>query len=512
MLGVGALVAGRYRIVRELGRGAMGVVYVAEHLNTGGLWALKVMLDGSRFSAERAVRFRREARASARIASEHVVKVTDADVAPELGNAPFLVMELLDGEDLERTLEKTGALEPKAALDILKQVARGLDKAHAAGVIHRDLKPENVFLHRREDGSTIVKVLDFGISKILQSERDIMNMSLSSSTDIMGTPLYMAPEQAMAKTADVSPATDVWALGLMTVRLLTNEVYWTGQSIPEIFVQIMTPQRDPPSQRWPQLGPELDAWFAKSTALDPKQRYGSVREQIDELATVLVGERAIGRSVTPAGATDAPAAVASLAPQQPQLRTQRMPSPFNDDGPSMNAVAGTIEPVGAGTDDHVTRVALPMSRTRPVAMIVAAAVVAAGLAIFGFTMLRAPAAQDSSAAATQPPASPSSASLPPAAASLPLSTATPPSNAPTAEPSPPVPPAVASANEPTSKAASASVQRGSAASARGAAVGAQPRASVAPAVAPPGAPAAAASSAAAAAKPAAHQDLFDTQK
>ena len=274
----------------------MGAVYAVEHVNTGGQWALKVMLDCTHLQAERATRFRREARASARITSDHVVKVTDADTAAELDGAPFLVMELLEGQDVERLLQKHGKLQPREALHILTQVARGLDKAHAAGVIHRDLKPENVFLHRREDGTEIVKVLDFGISKVLRPDGDLASASVTGATDLMGTPLYMAPEQVSPRQDPVGPATDVWAVGLLAVRMLTGEVYWTGETIPEVFVQIMAEVRPAPSARWPGLGPAFDAWFLKCLALRAGHRFQSVGEQIAELSMVLTGERASGHS------------------------------------------------------------------------------------------------------------------------------------------------------------------------------------------------------------------------
>ena len=277
----------------------MGAVYAVEHVNTGGLWALKVMLDCTRLQAERATRFRREARASARITSDHVVKVTDADTAAELDGAPFLVMELLEGQDVERLLQKHGKLQPREALHILTQVARGLDKAHAAGVIHRDLKPENVFLHRREDGSEIVKVLDFGISKVLRPDGDLASASVTGASDLMGTPLYMAPEQVSPRQDQVGPATDVWAVGLMAVRMLTGEVYWTGETIPEVFVQILSDHRPTPSARWPGLGPAFDAWFLRCVALRAGHRFQSVGEQIAELSAILTGERASSPSATP---------------------------------------------------------------------------------------------------------------------------------------------------------------------------------------------------------------------
>jgi eukaryotic-like serine/threonine-protein kinase len=282
-LAPGSIVAGRYRIVREIGRGGMGAVYVVEHVNTGGQWALKVMLSGH-LDYQKAARFKREARASAKVTSEHVVKVTDADTAPELSDAPFLVMELLDGEDLEQRLEKSGPLPPGEVIEIMTQVARGLDRAHSVGVIHRDLKPENVYLHRRDDGTTIVKLLDFGISKLLADQE---TTAVTKTSDIFGTPLYMSPEQAGGKHDAVGPATDVWAIALLTFRILTGQIYWTGDTVPTLILQIVSPHRDLPSARHPSLGPAFDRWFLKSLADDPSDRYQSVGEQVAALTAAL---------------------------------------------------------------------------------------------------------------------------------------------------------------------------------------------------------------------------------
>jgi len=343
----------------------MGAVYVVEHVNTGGLWALKVMLDCTKLQAERASRFRREARASARITSEHVVKVTDADTAPELDGAPFIVMELLDGQDVERLLNGVGQLDTRAALDILSQVARGLDKAHAAGVIHRDLKPENIFVHKREDGTTIVKVLDFGISKVLRPDGDLASASVTGAADVMGTPLYMAPEQATARHHEVGPATDVWAVGLMTVRMLTGEIYWKGDTIAEVFVQIMSDTRWPPSSRWPDLGPTFDAWFLKSCAPKVADRFQSVGEQISELSGLLTGERTLARSTAPSQPR------ADSAP--PQLVTQLMQVSDKSSGYPISAL-------GVSTAEPVTTATIPLQPNRGLA--IGAAVLA--LAVTGF--------------------------------------------------------------------------------------------------------------------------------
>jgi len=205
------VVAGRYRIIAEIGRGNMGKVYRVEHLNTGEELAMKVLLAHVGVELSLVERFKREARAPALIKSPHVVRVIDADVAPELGGAPFLVMELLEGCDLQEYLRARGKLPPSEALGILEQVARALDRAHAVGIVHRDLKPANVFLHRHVEG-VVVRVLDFGISRMAPDASAKGEQLLTASGIMMGTPLYMPPEQATGSHHKLGPGTDVWAL------------------------------------------------------------------------------------------------------------------------------------------------------------------------------------------------------------------------------------------------------------------------------------------------------------
>src|SRR3954447_22025233 len=162
-----AVIASRYIPVRLIGRGGMGAVYEVEHARTGEHLALKVLLSRLGPSPETVERFKREARASALIKSEYVVRVTDADVAPELEGAPFPVMELLEGADLEEEAT-TSPPEPAQVTEWLRQVARTLDKAHGLGIVHRDLKPQNLFLARAENRASIVKILDFGIVKMAE--------------------------------------------------------------------------------------------------------------------------------------------------------------------------------------------------------------------------------------------------------------------------------------------------------------------------------------------------------
>lgn len=271
-----ALIGGRYRPLRVIGKGGMGIVYEVEHTHTGQHLALKVLSQHAGTPAER---FKREARAASSIQSDHVVRVTDADVAPDLGGAPFLVMELLEGADLEHVTGDRPAL-PSDVIEWLRQIARALDKAHAKGIVHRDLKPANLFLTKREDGAPLVKILDFGIAKIAAEA------TLTQSDTFLGTPGFMAPEQADTKGAPITFQTDLYALGLIAFRLLTGRSYWTGGSLAQLLSQILVHPMPPPSER-STLGTAFDAWFLRACDRDANKRFSSAFEQVEALAAAL---------------------------------------------------------------------------------------------------------------------------------------------------------------------------------------------------------------------------------
>ena len=273
------MIASRYVPLRLIAKGGMGAVYEVEHARTGEHLALKVLLSSVGSSAEELERFKREARASARIKSEHVVRVTDADVAPELGGAPFLVMELLEGADLEREAESDPP-QPATVVDWLRQVARALDKAHGLGMVHRDLKPENLFLTKAEDRPPIVKILDFGIVKMTGE-----GAGATGSGQILGTPKYMAPEQASTQRR-VTSAADRYSLGLVAYRLLTGASYYQGDVL-SILAQVLHDPLELPSQRDPRFGSAFDAWFLKACHRDPASRFASAAEQIEELSAAI---------------------------------------------------------------------------------------------------------------------------------------------------------------------------------------------------------------------------------
>jgi eukaryotic-like serine/threonine-protein kinase len=256
------------------------MVYEVEHTRTGEHLALKVLLSTVDASPDALERFKREARASARIKSENIVRVTDADVAPELDGAPFLVMELLEGMDIEKAANASRP-SPTTVVEWLRQVAPAIDKAHRLGIVHRDLKPENLFLAQVEDRAPLVKILDFGIAKMAQE-----GTGATGSGQVLGTPKYMAPEQA-AGNARVTPATDLYALGLVAYRLLMGESYYKDDNVMSILGLLLHGQLELPSARDAKFGAAFDDWFKKACSRAPEARFASAAVQVEALAAAL---------------------------------------------------------------------------------------------------------------------------------------------------------------------------------------------------------------------------------
>ena len=273
----GTTFAGQFRVVRKLAQGGMGAVYVAEQIATGRERALKLMHPGLVSSRELRDKFALEARVGAKIASEHVVEVVSAGVDPTSG-APWLAMELLAGEDLATAIKKRGAFTATETAAVLAQICHALGAAHKAGIVHRDLKPENVFLaeSRRAQESFTVKVLDFGIAKVLEAAR-------GSNTGAIGSPLWMAPEQT-ERNAEISPATDVWALALVAFTMLTGRSFWLSAEQNEMALSAFLRELvlDPiprASERATELGVTtplprgFDEWFERALVRDRALRY-----------------------------------------------------------------------------------------------------------------------------------------------------------------------------------------------------------------------------------------------
>ncbi len=267
----GELIAGKYKLVEVLGRGGMGVVFGAYHEMLDRRVALKVLAPEVLESPLAVSRFLNEARNVARIASEHVVQVLDVGLLE--GGLPYMVMERLEGEDLGRLLGERAHLPVPATIDILLEATEGVAHAHAQGIIHRDLKPSNLFLARRADGSTIVKVLDFGISKLTRA--DASSGNVTSTSAILGSPLYMSPEQ-LRSAKSIDSRADIWSLGVIAYELLTKTVPFVGENLVEIFAAIQEREARPLFEARADVPPALDEVVRRCLQRRPADRYETV--------------------------------------------------------------------------------------------------------------------------------------------------------------------------------------------------------------------------------------------
>jgi len=273
---VGSVVAGRYRLTRLIGEGGMGAVYEAEHVEIGKRVAIKLVRSIHARHGEIAARFRREARSASAIESDHIVQVFDAGNDPELGL--FMVMELLRGEDLGTLLARTGRLDAETASSVVLQAASALEKAHAASIVHRDLKPANIFLVQREDYTAMVKLVDFGIAKIVRDETAAGGSGLTRMGSAIGTPNYMSPEQAQGlNTLDYR--TDIYSLGAVLYEMVVGEPpYPEMPTYEQTILQILMKPAPRASTSVPSLSPALDQLIADMMKADPAHRVGRMRE------------------------------------------------------------------------------------------------------------------------------------------------------------------------------------------------------------------------------------------
>jgi serine/threonine-protein kinase len=268
----GDVLAGKYRVLKAIGAGGMGLVLLAEHVDIGQRVAIKVLrLDGDKDPRGSISRFKREARAIARIRSDHVIRVSD--VAELDDGTPYMVMEYLEGRDLRQELGARVQLPIDEAVAYVLQACDGLADAHAAGVIHRDLKPGNLFLADLPSGKRVVKVLDFGISKLLPRPGEA---PLTTTTSLMGSPLYMAPEQ-MRSSRDVDVRADVWSLGLILYELIAGEPAFGGDTIPEVCMNVMGADPTAISRYREGVPQELQAVLLRCLAKEREDRYPSMQ-------------------------------------------------------------------------------------------------------------------------------------------------------------------------------------------------------------------------------------------
>src|SRR5450432_2925928 len=366
----GELLAGKYRIERVLGQGGMGVVVAAHHIVLDEAVAIKFLLPEALRSEEAVARFEREARAAVKIKSEHVARVTD--VGRLESGAPYMVMELLRGLDLGDLLQQKGPLPLEDVADYILQAGEAIAEAHGLGIVHRDLKPPNLFLTTRADGSSCIKVLDFGISKLTSASAS-GNQGMTSTTAVMGSPLYMSPEQLMS-ARDVDMRTDIWALGVICFELLTGKLPFEAETLPQLCVAINTAPPLSLRKYRPDLPVELEQLLLRCLEKDRGKRIATVAELASELVKF-----APPRSRLSAERIERLARAAGFSASGPAL----LP-------PSAGAVAATITELGSRTLGEFgrTRPAASSSKFR-VGLIVAAVLTVAAASAFAFSR-RAP--------------------------------------------------------------------------------------------------------------------------
>jgi serine/threonine-protein kinase len=275
----GEVLAGKYRVDRVLGVGGMGVVVAATHLQLDQKVALKFMLREAFQDAEALARFQREARAAVRLKSEHVARVSDTGTFEN--GSPYIVMEYLEGTDLSKELETKGALPPQIVAEYIIQACDALAEAHLLGIVHRDLKPANLFITRRPDGSPLVKVLDFGISKA--SALTDPSVAVTRTSAMLGSPLYMSPEQ-IRSSKDVDPRSDVWSLGIIMYELLGGRVPFMADTLGGLLTAVVMDPLRPLSEVRPDLPPALTALVARCLEKPVDARCKNVAEIARALA------------------------------------------------------------------------------------------------------------------------------------------------------------------------------------------------------------------------------------
>jgi len=283
----GGLLAGKYRLIRVIAKGGMGAIALCHHEELDQRVAIKVLLPEIIKDESSRVRFVREARAAAKLQSVHVARVTDVGTDPVIG--PYLVMEYLEGSDLSQLLELRGRLPIHEVVDYVIEAIDAVAEAHSIGIVHRDLKPANLFLAERSDGTRTIKVLDFGISKLLGATAP--SHVLTTTTSVVGSPAYMAPEQ-LRESKGVDARADVWSLGVVLYELLTQALPFDATSIAQLFVEVLEREPVHVRQRRPELPEALAATVMRCLRKDPAARFTTVAHLARALAPFGTGRAA----------------------------------------------------------------------------------------------------------------------------------------------------------------------------------------------------------------------------
>lgn len=393
------LVAGKYKLTRLLGRGGMGAVWEGTHQSLGTRVAVKFIDAEYAESPEARSRFENEARAAAKLRSKHVVEVYDHGVSQD--GRPFIVMEYLEGEPLDKRLDRLGRLTAKETAHIVLQVCRALMKAHAANIVHRDLKPENVFLvWDDEEGTDVAKVVDFGIAKFTDA-----SMGSSSSTrtgSVLGTPYYMSPEQARG-LRNVDYRSDLWSVAVIAYRCIVGSLPFEGEAVGDLLVKLCTAPIPVPSQIVADSPPGFDAWLAKALNREPAERFSSATQLAESLAAVC------GIPVRGSYAS-------AEMPRISYAGTGPYGAVSGATGPG-SGLATNLAPIALSTGAPTTQTAVPMKRTAAGAIVAATLAAVVVLAIGGAVAFKKMSARSDAQAVPAPTLS--TAALP----SAPLHTA-----------------------------------------------------------------------------------------
>ena len=284
---IGSVIDGRYKVLRLLGKGGMGKVFEAEHTGTGRHVAVKVILSEALNSRrDLGQRFQREARTAGTIDTRHIVAIVDTGIDPATQH-PYMAMELMKGDDCVQLLRRVGPLVPEVALRIVAQVCVGLKKAHEAGVIHRDIKPANLFLAEQDEGEIIVKILDFGIAKVKMEQAQSQDKQLTQTGTLMGSPLYMSPEQVRASKS-IDHRADIWSLGVVLYQLLCGRTpYQHLESLGDLILAICGEAPTNVQQHAPWVAPEVVQIVHAALVQDPAGRFQTADDMLTAVKGVL---------------------------------------------------------------------------------------------------------------------------------------------------------------------------------------------------------------------------------
>jgi serine/threonine-protein kinase len=318
----GQTIAGRYRLARKLGDGAMGSVHEAENVAIHRRVALKILHPHVGDRNEARLRFEREAQAAGRIGSPHIVEVLDLGELD--GGGRFLVMELLEGETLAQRIKARGRLDAEEAASVVAQLLAGLGAAHAAGILHRDLKPANVFLAQGRGAGDFVKILDFGVSKFVEGE----GLTMTGTNTVLGTPYYMSPEQAKGASA-IDERSDLYSAGVILYECVTGRVPFDASTVNELIFRIVLEAPPPLASVAPGLDPDFVAIVGKAMAREPSERFQTARAFHDALVAWLASSlRAAGgqAALRPEPRAGVPHVTPWLAPA-PRRTPDALPAP-----------------------------------------------------------------------------------------------------------------------------------------------------------------------------------------